>query len=258
MHAAKAKEALGTTIPWIVDTMDNQLKHAMGDRNNSEFIVDPNGKIVRMRDWSNPELVRSDLEELVGPVAQPTNSRSLNLGIDFVPTKIARGVVDRVQRTGRMVAVKVKTVASAHPTYVKLRAEVDNGLRNDGNGKLYLGFFVDPIHGIHWNNQAGPVMIEVNGKSHTGPTVTEANADADPREFVVNISTKEPIEVTLKYIACDDKETWCRQLTQKFVVSREVDPDAGRVSGRRGFGSRRGPGAERRRGGVGERPTSGR
>lgn len=257
MHAAKAKISLGTTIPWIVDTMDNQLKHAMGGRNNSEFIVDPAGKIVRMRDWSNPKLLRSDLVELVGPVDNPTDPRSLDLVTDFAPTEVSRGVVDRIERESRMVAVKVKTIAPPHQAYVKLRAELDEGLRKRGDGKLYLGFFVDPIHKVHWNNQAGPVVIEVDGKPYTGPQVTNAQADADPREFLVHVSKNTPIDVTLKYVACDDQETWCRQLTQRFVVSQEVDPDAGRVTGRGGFGGRRrrgGTGAERRRGGPARRP----
>ena len=35
----------------------------LGDRNNSEFIIDPEGKIVRKRTWSNPDAVRKDLED---------------------------------------------------------------------------------------------------------------------------------------------------------------------------------------------------
>jgi len=238
LHAKKAKESLGTTIPWIVDAMDNRLKHAMGDRPNSEFIIGPDGTIVRMRDWSNAEEVRKDLTELVGPVDNPTDPRSLGLKMDFSPTKVARGVVPRAERDGQMQAVKVETtISETHPTYVKLRAEMDAGLKSRGEGKLYLGFFVDPIHLVHWNNQSGAVIVEVNGKPYEGPKVKE-KADADPREFVIDVSSKDPIKVTLKYVACDDKETWCRQLTQTFTVSHDVDRDAGRVSGgRRGAGA---------------------
>ena len=255
-HAKKAKETLGTTIPWIVDAMDNRLKHAMGDRPNSEFIIDPDGKIIRMRDWSNADEVRKDLTELVGAVDKPTDPSSLDLKMDFKATEIARGVVPRVQREGQMRAVKVETKASEEqPAYVKLRAEADNGLMNDGKGKIYLGFFVDPIHLVHWNNQSGPVIVEVNGKAYNGPKVEE-KADADPREFVVDVDSKKPINVTLKYVACDDKETWCRQLTQTFTVSQEFDPDAGRVMGGRGGGrgaggGRGGRGAGGGRGGRG-------
>ena len=40
-HARQAEKQLGATVPWLVDAMDNRLKHALGDRANSEFIVDP-------------------------------------------------------------------------------------------------------------------------------------------------------------------------------------------------------------------------
>jgi hypothetical protein len=249
LHAERAKQSLGTTIPWLVDSMDNQLKHAMGDRNNSEFIIDPNGRIVRMRDWSNPQLVRSDLVELVGPVNSPTDPRTLNLRMDFGLSEVAHGVVDRVQREGQMAALRVETITGSHPAYVKLRAEADAALMRQGKGKLYLGFFVDPIHRVHWNNLAGPVTVEVNGTSHVGPRVTKADADVDPREFVVDVSTSKPINVKIMYTGCDDKETWCRELNQEFVVSLEFDRDAGRVFDRadagRGPGVGRGPGGRR-------------
>lgn len=237
MHVETAKTSLGATIPWIVDTMDNQLKHAMGDRPNSEFIIGPDGTIVRMRDWSSAEALRADLTELLGKVDNPTDPRSLGMRTSFPKTEVARGVVDRVRPEGRMTAFQVETKQSTRPTYVKLRAE------GNGQGKLYLGFFVDPIHKVHWNNLAGPVQVEVNGKTLTGPTVTE-KADGDPREFLVEVG-EGPIEIKLKYVACDDKETWCDKLTQEFVVTQVADKDAGRVSGARPGGQRGGGGPRR-------------
>ena len=43
-HARQAEKQLGASIPWLVDAMDNRLKHALGDRPNSEFIIDPEGQ----------------------------------------------------------------------------------------------------------------------------------------------------------------------------------------------------------------------
>ena len=249
MHVEAAKKSLGATIPWIVDTMDNELKHAMGDRPNSEFIIGPDNTIVRMRDWSSADAIRADLDELVGKVDNPTDPRSLNMAAHFEKTEVARGVVKRIQPAGRMTPYKVETIKAERPAYVKLRAE------GDGNGKLYLGFFVDPIHKVHWNNQAGQVQVEVNGENHVGPKV-DAKADADPREFLVDVK-EGPVKIKLKYVACDDAETWCNQVTQEYIVTQEMDPDAGRVSGARpgGGGGRggRGPGGASRggRGGPG-------
>lgn len=243
LHVKAAKKGLGTSIPWLADTMDNDFKHAMGDRNNSEFVIDPEGKIVRMRDWSNAGSLRADLAELVGPVENLTNPYDLKMVTRTERTEVARGVVERVQPEGRMIAYKVNTIQpEANPAYIKLRAE------GDENGKMYLGFFVDPIHHVHWNNLAGVVAVEVGGKKHLGPIVS-VKADADPREFIVDVD-QGPVEIKLTYVACDDKETWCNRLTQEFVVTQELDPDAGRVSGQRpGAG---GPGA-----GRGGRPRGG-
>lgn len=245
---------MGTSIPWLADTMENDFKHAMGNRSNSEFVIDPKGKIVRMRDWSNPIALREDLVELVGPVENPTNPSDLKLIKKYEPTEVARGVVERVHPQGRMTAFKVDTKQPfANPAYVKLRAE------GDFRGQMYLGFFVDPIYKVHWNNQAGPVQIEVDGKTHVGPKVSE-KADADPREFLLEVTGDEPIIVTLKYVACDDEETWCKTLTQKFVVTQERDPDAGRVSAQRAGGGGRegfGPGRQGSRQGGGARQGGG-
>jgi hypothetical protein len=41
--------------------------------------------------------------------------------------------------------------------YVKLRAEADDALLTTGTGRLFLGFYPDPIHEAHWNNLA-PAM----------------------------------------------------------------------------------------------------
>ena len=253
MHVQEAKRSLGATIPWLADNMDNELKHAMGDRPNSEFVIGPKGTIVRMRDWSNAEALRADLTELVGPVENPTNPRDLNLLARFEKTEVARGVVDRVRPTGRMTAYKVETMQPKDiPAYVKLRAE------GDGQGQLYLGFFMDPIHKVHWNNMAGPMQIDVNGKVHKGPKV-EAKADADPREFVIDMDEEGLVNITLTYVACDDAETWCNRLVQKFVVTQEADKDAGRVSGQRPGGGGRGRGGfgGGGRGGFGRGPGGG-
>ena len=93
------------------------------------------------------------------------------------------------------------------------------------------------------------MQIDVNGTVYKGPIV-EAKADADPREFIIDVDGG-PVNITLKYIACDDKETWCKRLTQEFAVTQEADPDAGRISGQR-------PGGGRARGGFGRRPGGGR
>ena len=107
------------------------------------------------------------------------------------------------------------------------------------------------------------MQVDVDGKTEKGPEVSE-KADADPREFIVDVSEGE-VNIKLTYVACDDEETWCKNVTQEFKVTQERDPDAGRVSGMMGRGrggrggmGRGGRGGMGRGGGRGGRPGGNR
>ena len=41
------------------------------------------------------------------------------------------------------------------PFYAKLRAEAEPEVLEKGSGKLYLGFHLDPLYEVHWNNEVG-------------------------------------------------------------------------------------------------------
>ena len=216
LHVQEAKKTLGATVPWLCDTIDNDLKHALGDRPNSEFVIDPDGKIVVMRDWSNPDSLRADLEKLVGTVETPTRISDLDLKIETTPKPAASGVVKRVLLPEQGQALLVKPQESKTPYYVKLRAEADRNLLRSGKGKLYLGFHLDPIYHVHWNNLAKPISWQatpsdaatVSPATGTGPKV-DVEADTDPREFVVDVEADRnagPIE----RVGCDRDRFRCR------------------------------------------------
>lgn len=247
MHVKEAERRLGSTIPWLCDTMDNEVKHKLGDAPNSEFVLDAEGKIVVRRAWSNPDQLRRDLQELVGDVDRVTKIADLDLKTIPPPKAAAAGVVPRLKLEGGYSPVIVQPQESEHPFYVKLRAEADENLLRSGNGKLYLGFLLDPIYHVHWNNLVEPIRFEittVNGVEITpaagaGPQVKEPS-DIDPREFLVTVESPgrvtQPLEVEIKFFACNDSEGWCKPVTQKYLVELSVDRDAGQVQGR----SRRG------------------
>lgn len=244
-HATQAKEQFGTQIPWVVDAMDNRLKRALGDRPNSQFLIDPQGIVVRKRAWSNPALVRADLEELVGPVDQITREEDLSLKFSLpLKDKAMRNVVPRVART-RMTAIVTEPVIepSALPFYAKLRAEASADLLSTGKGEMYIGFHLDPFQGGTWNNLAGALAFRMEASENTKTEPSEMTAslpaiasDADPREFFVEISAwpvDEPLTLVVNYFVCASDET-CLAVEQRYRLHRKRDIDGG---GARGAGA---------------------
>lgn len=238
LHVKEAERTLGSEIPWICDTMENDLKHGLGDAPNSEFIIDPVGKVAVRRSWSNPSELRSDLEKLVGAVDKPTTVADLNMKKAEPPKAAKTGVVARVKMPGQMQALKIEpAMISLEPFYVKLRAEADGNVTKGGTGKLYLGFHLDPLYDVHWNNLAAPLTFEVKTSDDTqiSPSSGEApkvevESDADPREFLLDIEAgrgAKSFEITVKYFACNDKEGWCKPVTQRYTVHLEADRDGG-------------------------------
>ena len=123
-----------------------------------------------------------------------------------------------------------------------------------GPGQLYLGFHIDPLYRMHWNNEAPPLEYEVTAPA--GVRITPATgvfpeieepADADSREFLVDIVAEDrsaPFDLRVAYYACDDANTFCIRVQQEYAVHLDVDADAGRVfgAGRRFGGGRFGRG----------------
>jgi hypothetical protein len=263
MHIQEARRTLGSEITWICDTMSNDLKHAIGNAPNSEFVLDPDGKIVRMRDWSDPGALRKDLEDVVGPVEKPTKVADLNMKVEGPPKHASTGIVPRLRLQGRYRPLKLspQLESSKNPFYVKVRAEADGDFFDSGKGSVYLGFHLDPLYGVHWNNLVAPVEFEffppegviISPSKARGPKVKE-EADADPREFLLVVGrgqSEEPVRMAFRYFACTEK--WCKPVTQEYLVHWEADPDGGqarrspRRPGGRGGGPAGGPGGFLRR-----------
>ena len=235
MHVAEAKRRLGSSITWLADDMHNPYHEAMARTPNSELVVDPEGRIAALRSWSDPEALRADLERLVGPVEKRTRVEDLDLPTQPPPPTVAKGVVPRVEIPPTMAGIQVEPVFDGNkaPFYVKLRAEGDESLRSTGQGQMYVGFHLDPLYRVHWNNEAGPVTFSVTPPS--GGTVTPADgqgpmldvpADADPREFLVDVAVtdpSQPLDLDVFYFACDDALTFCIPVNQSYRVYLQRD-----------------------------------
>ena len=113
------------------------------------------------------------------------------------------------------------------PFYAKLRAEGDPELLATGGGTMYLGFHLDPLYRVHWNNEVDPVEFQITAPP--GVTVTPARgvgadpeepADADPREFLVDVvgQPDDTLDLEVRYYACDDALTFCIPARQAYRV----------------------------------------
>lgn len=244
-HVREAKLRLGTQFRWLCDTMENDLKRAMGGAPNSEWVIGPDNVIVARREWSNPEALRADLARLVGPIANPTRVEDLHMTWQAPEAVAASGVVPRVARPDRMQALRLEPeLKNGEVFYAKLRVEADRRLMQRGAGMLYLGFHMDPIHGAHWNNLVDPIEVEIEAPAGVavtpstlrGPKVTAAEGDVDPREFMVEVNGWTPgtrLRVTARYFACTSE--WCLPFTQSYSVVLEADRDSHWSMPMRGF-----------------------
>lgn len=241
LHVQEAQRTLGSQIDWICDSMDNSIKHALGDRPNSEFIVDPKGRIIVGRSWSSPGALREDLAQLVGRVEKPTTIQDLAMQFEPPPAGAKTGVVPRIKAPSGMTPLRIEPIAGEDglPFYVKLRAEADTNALRGRQGKLFLSFRMDPLHHVHWNNLAAPLRFQLSLPSGDdispaqgeGPAVDEP-ADLDPREFLLDVKAKQsekPIRIQVDYFACSDDEGWCKPVRQHYVVHFERDRDGGSV-----------------------------
>lgn len=155
---------------------------------------------------------------------------------------IPSGIVPGVRRPAGMVPLKVVPGKQKRPIpfYARLRAEVDRPFLTRGEGRLYLGFHLDPLYAVHWNNRVRPLEfrletaegVRVTPSRGSGPKV-EQPADKDPREFLLDVASTgqgRPMRLTVRYFACDDADTFCIPVTQTYTVHLEP-ATGGRVSG---------------------------
>ncbi len=229
MHVAEAKRRLGTSVTWLADTMDNIYHETMGRTPNSELVLDSNAMVVAGRAWSNPDALRADMERLVGAVDKPTQVADLNLPEQPPIGTVAKGVVPRVPKPAGAMPMEIEpqTDSTDIPFYAKLRAEGTPELLQTGKGTMYLGFHLDPLYRVHWNNEVDPVEYRITAPD--GVTVTpsqavaidpEEPADADPREFLVEVDGQpnETLDLRVQYFACDDALTFCIPVRQDYRV----------------------------------------
>ncbi|MEM7475835.1 MAG: hypothetical protein AAF483_12660 [Planctomycetota bacterium] len=233
LHIQEAKRSLGTQVEWLADDEKNSFSKRMGRAPNSEFIVNPEGKIVSSRGWNRPALLRKKLADLVGPADNPTNPADLNLPKPR-PAEIAqRGLVPQIELPEDAIEIQVQAAETefSDPHFVKLRADVSSDLIFAGVGDLYLNFELDPIHRAHWNNLGDPFQlkleavdsVELSENEVEGPKL-EVEGDADARQFKLAVDDWNPgatIVLKARYILCHDEDGWCKPIEREFRVKND-------------------------------------
>ena len=266
-QARTAKTRLKNTIPFYVDGMDNSALQAFGNSPNSEVVIDSTGKILHSKGWCDGAALRSAMKKIAGPTETTTRAEDLGLPSFRGVSRSSGKAVPRVRPTEPLSALRIEPADSTEPYFVKLRAEAGRGVLSNSAGKseLYLGFHLDPIHDVHWNNLVDPVTytisapegVTITPTTGTGPKVS-ASTDTDPREFLGSVdgwNDQGPLTVKVIYYGCsdgngDDAKAFCRKIEQTYVVHRERDRNAGMVQSRgRGPGGRGGGGG---RGNMGQ------
>ncbi|VGO23403.1 TlpA family protein disulfide reductase [Pontiella sulfatireligans] len=232
LQLAEARKKLGTKAPWIADTIDDSIRIGLRSGSNSIYLIDPDGKIV----WAAPKMdadgLRTALAKAAGPVAKPTKVSDLDLA---QVEKQARAInEDSELGVARPDGLSILSIIPAKPEetyYVKLRAEAAPELLKTGTGRLFLGFYPDPIHHAHWNNLAPPMKYSLTLPKGVTATPAEASAkkgpgdsDTQPRQFWVNITANKPVEaiqLKLNYFGCTPD--LCLALTHEYTIQLKAE-----------------------------------
>ena len=138
---------------------------------------------------------------------------------------------------GRLAPLTIKANKSDTPFFAKLRVEVTPELFRGAQAKVVFTAYLDPIYNVHWNNRAGKVTLKILSsedsyafsKREFQSIDVEADADVDPRWMLGKMQSldEKPLEVEMTYTVCDDKETFCKEVTQTYVITCKRDRNGG-------------------------------
>ncbi|WP_372808856.1 TlpA family protein disulfide reductase, partial [Pontiella sp.] len=196
LQLAEARKQLGTKVPWIADTLDDSMRIGLKAGSWSVYLISPEGEIIYAADRIDGPGLRRALGQAVGTVSPATAAGSLDLPRIKRPPQLVN--TDSELGVKRPEGLNILSIVPATPEdtyYVKLRAEADDALLRTGTGRLFLGFYPDPILDAHWNNLAPPMKYTLTppeGASATPATATAQKGPGDsdtlPRQFWVEIA----------------------------------------------------------------------
>lgn len=239
----QAKSLLRTKTPWLYDCMDNQvLKALTNDTESNVFIYTAEGGELYHGALDDDASLRNVLTDAAGAsptVTDPNRYSSPRIS----PKNIAKpDLLDRVRfnpDTEPFSPILVRPKKSKHPFYVKLRAEGNDNLLETGNGRLYLGFHIDPLYSIQWNNSADPLKYTIRTPvGLAAPTTDQAPEiklqlyDTEPREFVLTtrqLDLSKPLLLRVEYSVYSPQTDKSIKVSQHYAIHIERDPFGGKA-----------------------------
>lgn len=240
LQLEEARSKLGTKVPWIADTMDDDIRKGLRSGSWSVYLISPEGEVIYASGRIDANGLRRALSKAVGPSSTTTKASDLNLPQIGRNAKLVNE--DSELGVARPEGLSIVTIIPTQPEetyYVKLRAEADDALLNTGTGRLFLGFYPDPIHGTYWNNLTEPMKFKLTLPDGVIATPTEASAqvgegdkDTKPRQFWVDISSDKPFDdlrLKLDYFGCTSE--MCLPLTHEYTIRMENENRGSRTYG---------------------------
>jgi|GEM_PF-1478032 len=274
LQIVAAKEKLKTTVPWLADTIDDNIRVALRASSQTVYLISPNGHIIYAGNRLDGPALREAIAQEVGYASTYSAPQSLNLPfIGRTPQMVNVDTELQVKRPEGMVILSIKPTHPDKTYYVKLRAEAEPKLLKTGTGRLFLGFYPDPIHKACWNNLTEPMKYELTLPEgvKADPVTAQAKGgpgekDSQPRQFWVDIEsgeagkTPDKAKLALHYFACTPD--MCTALTHEYTIHFTAEDRNSRTFGfnrgkgrpqrggaQRGQGTQRGQGAQRGQGG---------
>ncbi len=240
LQLAEVRKKLGTKVPWIVDTMDDDIRIGLRSGSWSVFLISPEGEVVYGSGRIDRTGLRNALSKAVGSSATQTVTSDLDLPQIGRPARLINEDSEwGVTRPDGLSILSIVPTKPEETYYVKLRAEADDALLNTGTGRLFLGFYPDPIHHAHWNNLTPPMKYKLILSEGVTATPAEASAkkvsgdsDSNPRQFWVDISSDKPfkeIRLKLDYFGCTSE--MCLPLTHEYIIKIEKENRGSRTFG---------------------------
>jgi predicted outer membrane repeat protein len=240
-HVQTAKSLLSTKTDWLFDTMDNQaLKALQHSSESTVFIYSAEGAELYSGRLENHNPLRKILEEIAGTAASKTSPQRFKTPRIKAKHITAPDLLDRVHFNPETEPFSPLVIEPQKPQAsfpVKLRAEADDDLLATGNGRLYLGFHVDPLYAMQWDNSSDPLTYVIKSpaglaapSTDQAPEIKKKPYDNEPREFVLTarqLDLSKPLQLRVDFTIYSPLQEKSIAVTQYYAIQLERDPYGG-------------------------------